>query len=152
MSEAARQYPSQEAPARQAPGPLRDWLTAMKAATALPAEAAAEPAPQQAASSWSPRVVTPPPPAQPASEARPTASPDVEGDVADLMAENMMLKAKLRIEEDRYKDLQSILAQELRDLRAHIDSEMDELNEIRAERDLWMARAETLAQPLFQKR
>ena len=153
MSEAARHYPNQDAPTRPAPGPLRDWLAAMKAATTQPGEVQAEPAPardekvtaQQAASSWSPRVVTPP------TEA-PAAAPDADGDVADLMAENMLLKAKLRVEGDRYNELQAILAQELRDLRAHIDDEMEELNEIRAERDLWMARAEALAQPLFQKR
>lgn len=155
MSEAARQYPSPEAPARPAPGPLRDWLAAMKAATNQPGDAQFEPEPardekiqpQQAASSWSPRVVAPP-----MGVSAPLSAPEADGDVADLMAENMMLKAKLRIESDRYNELQAILAQELRDLRAHIDEEMDELNEIRAERDLWMARAEALAQPLFQKR
>ena len=158
MSEAARHYPSQEASSRPAPGPLRDWLAAMKAATTQPGEAQAEPAPardekssaQQAASSWSPRVVAPPITAP--AGAYHAGAPEADGDVADLMAENMLLKAKLRIEGDRYNELQAILAQELRDLRAHIDDEMEELNEIRAERDLWMARAEALAQPLFQKR
>ena len=38
------------------------------------------------------------------------------------------------------------------DVESKSDDEMEELNEIRAERDLWMARAEALAQPLFQKR
>ena len=160
MSESARHYPSQEIPTRPAPGPLRDWLAAMKAATTQPGEAQAGPTPerdekisaQQAASSWSPRVVAPPVAASAPSTAHNAIAPEHDGDVADLMAENMMLKAKLRIEGDRYNELQAILAQELRDLRAHIDDEMEELNEIRAERDLWMARAEALAQPLFQKR
>ncbi|WP_375409681.1 hypothetical protein [uncultured Methylobacterium sp.] len=160
MSEAARHYPSQDIPSRPAPGPLRDWLAAMKAATSQPGEGPAGPAPerdekisaQQAASAWSPRVVAPPISASTPSGAHHAGTPEADGDVADLMAENMMLKAKLRIEGDRYNELQAILAQELRDLRAHIDDEMDELNEIRAERDLWMARAEALAQPLFQKR
>ena len=160
MSEAARHYPSPDALTRTAPGPLRDWLAAMKAATGQPGEIQAESAPehhekippQQSAPSWSPRVVAPPSAAPAALDGSQAGMPEADGDVADLMAENMMLKAKLSIEGNRYNELQAILAQELRDLRAHIDEEMLELNEIRAERDLWMARAEALAQPLFQKR
>lgn len=157
MSEAARQYPNPDASTRLAPGPLRDWLTAMKAAAGQPVENQPDPASEhqekialsQAAPSWSPRVVAP----QSAEAAANRAdTPEADSDVADLMAENMMLKAKLRIEDNRYNELQAILAHELRDLRAHIDEEMQELNEVRAERDLWMARAEALAQPLFQKR
>lgn len=132
MSEPARQYPNPDPVARPQPGPLRDWLAAMKAATsAQPAEiqqpiqeAAPEPAP-----GWTPRVVTPPaPPAPKVVEA-------VEADMSDLMAENLMLKAKLRVETDRYDALQGVLAQELRGLRAHVEDEMRELDDIRAERD-----------------
>ncbi|MBX9930927.1 MAG: hypothetical protein K2Y56_05240 [Methylobacterium sp.] len=153
MPEAARHHPTQDVSTRPASGPLRDWLAAMKAATSQPGETPSEPeieraaktSGQQAGQAWSPRVVAPPTASQ-------EDAPEAEGDVADLMAENMILKAKLRMETDRYNELQAILAAELRDLRAHIDEEMRELDEVRAERDLWMARAEALAQPLFQKR
>ena len=145
MSEAARHYPNQDAPTRPAPGPLRDWLAAMKAATAQ-AEALPEPtlspAEAQPAQAWSPRVVAPPVADTPAADA----------DVSDLMAENLILKAKLRLETDRHGELQTMLAQELRSLRAHVEEEMAKFDDVRAERDLWMARAEALAQPLFQKR
>ena len=109
-------------------------------------------------------------------------------DVSDLMAENIMLKAKLKVENDRYDALQGVIARELRNLRAHVEDEMREFEEVRArarpaqrgagrsssrrsatcgprgaadaaqltemrgERDLWAARAEALAQPIFQKR
>ena len=43
-------------------------------------------------------------------------------------------------------------AEELRSLRAHVQHEVDKAEELRVERDLWMARAEALAQPLFQPR
>ncbi|WP_026597161.1 hypothetical protein [Methylobacterium sp. 77] len=200
MSEPARHYQPQDSSGRPTPGPLRDWLAAMKAAT-MPQETAPavlqraeahRPAsekvapferpvqaekPESQAASWSPRVV--PPPAR--------AEATEEDDVSELMAENLMLKAKLKIEIDRYDQLQGLLAQELRRLRSHVEQEMAELQEVRAERDrlaelqtlfiaelddararsendaveldrassdrdLWMARAEALAQPLFQKR
>lgn len=146
MSEAARQYPNPDAALRPQPGPLRDWLAAMKAATGAPQpapvsgpEQAAGVEPEQAAapvaepaSSWTPRVVAPP--AQ-ARAAAPAARTDVDTDISNLMAENLMLKAKLRVETDRYEDLQDILAQELRTLRAHVEDEMRELDAVRAERD-----------------
>ncbi|MFD0938185.1 hypothetical protein ACFQ12_23750, partial [Methylobacterium trifolii] len=115
---------------------------------------------------WSPRIV------QSVDAPRPAPEADAE-DVSELVAENLMLKAKLRLESERYGDLQAILAQEIRDLRQHVRSEMESLHTVRAERDrfqaehdaarterdamqaerdLWQARAETLAQPLFQKR
>ncbi len=146
MSEPARQYPNPDAALRPQPGPLRDWLAAMKAATVTPQPAtesepdeaedaepvlaaapAAEPTP-----SWTPRVVPIPPQK---SAAPPLVRADVDTDIADLMAENLMLKAKLRVETDRYDDLQSILAQELRTLRTHVEDEMRELDAVRAERD-----------------
>jgi hypothetical protein len=138
MSEPARQY--HETSARPAAAPLRDWLAAMKEAAAQ-AEASGEATPTRVQAR--PAPIVPPPAAN---------APAVDPDVSELMAENLMLKAKLRIETDRYNEIQSVLAQELRNLRAHIDEEMAELAEIRADRDLWMARAEALAQPLFQKR
>lgn len=146
MSEPARQHPLHETGGRPTPAPLRDWLVAMKAATGQvhePEAIAPGPVPVEAAlpsQSWEPRIVP--------ADSAPAADPDV----AELMAENLMLKAKLRIEDDRHAELQSILAQELRALRAHVDEEMEALNKVRDERDLWMARAEALAQPLFQKR
>ena len=36
-------------------------------------------------------------------------------------------------------------------MRAHIDEEIANLEDLRAERDLWKARCEALMQPLFQK-
>ncbi|MGU3540157.1 hypothetical protein [Methylobacterium sp. A54F] len=175
MSDPARQYLSQEpashAAGRPVPGPLRDWLAAMKAHQTVPPSAPAraeaprpeparpEPArvePARAApQNWAPRVVPTPEPILPEAE-----------DISELMAENLMLKAKLRIETERYAELQAILAQEIRDLRRHVQDEMEALHEVREERDalrgeraalreereLWQARAEALAQPLFQKR
>ena len=84
--------------------------------------------------------------------AEPARAPAEAEDVSELMAENLMLKAKLRVETDRYTQLQAMLAQEIRDLRAHVQEEMSALDSVREERDLWRARAEALAQPLFQKR
>lgn len=185
MSEAARHPAPYEPASRPQPGPLRDWLAAMKAAT-HPAEASPAAAPAAVAEearaadqgkSWTPRVVTPAPAPADAAEA----------DVSDLMAENIMLKAKLKVEGDRYDALQGVIARELRNLRAHVEAEMREfedvrgerdrlfaaqgefekeirdlraritadaaqLTEMRGERDLWAARAEALAQPIFQKR
>lgn len=163
MSDPARNLPPYEAGGRPAPGPLRDWLAAMKAhAPTTQAEAR----PQRAAEpGWAPRLV---------QQAAETARLDPEADdVSELMAENLMLKAKLRIESERHGELQTLLAQEIRELRSHVQVEMDALQEIRAERehfraerdqireerdamreerDLWRARTEALAQPLFQKR
>ncbi|KQP43004.1 hypothetical protein ASF49_02400 [Methylobacterium sp. Leaf104] len=156
----------------------------MKAAT-NPAETQPAAAPAQAeevrstdqGKAWTPRVVTP----------APVAADAAEADVSDLMAENIMLKAKLKVESDRYDALQGVIARELRNLRAHVEAEMREfeevrmerdrltaaqgaferevrdlqakmaadavqLTEMRSERDLWAARAEALAQPIFQKR
>ncbi|WP_082512832.1 hypothetical protein [Methylobacterium sp. Leaf125] len=187
MSEAARHPAPYETATRPQPGPLRDWLAAMKAATqpagaevqpaVVPAPMAEEPRVAEQNKAWTPRVVTPA--AAPADA--------VEGDLSDLMAENIMLKAKLKVENDRYDALQGVIARELRNLRAHVEAEMQEfeearrerdrlsatqgelenelrdlrakgaadaaqLSEMRGERDLWAARAEALAQPIFQKR
>ncbi|AWN39339.1 hypothetical protein [Methylobacterium durans] len=158
MSEPARQYPSHES-GRPAPGPLRDWLAAMKAHTPPAQEKSAEraarpeaPRAAEAQPNWAPRLVPP----KPAQAERAPAEPvrnAVEGeDISELMAENLILKAKLRVEADRYAELQAILAQEIRDLRKHVQEEMSALDAVREERDLWRARAEALAQPLFQKR
>ncbi|MCJ2038502.1 ATPase [Methylobacterium sp. J-059] len=184
MSDPARNLPPYESGGRPAPGPLRDWLAAMKAqapAAQAPAQpqvearqvearhAEARPAPRPEAraaeQAWSPRIVQ-----QPAEA--PRSNSDAE-DVSELMAENLMLKAKLRLEADRHGELQTLLAQEIRELRNHVQIEMNALQEIRAERDhfrgerdqirdeldamreerdLWRARTEALAQPLFQKR
>lgn len=195
MSEPARHYPQHEPASRPQPGPLRDWLAAMKAATgpsasdasleaapamresARVAEPAAEARTSEPANSWTPRVVAP--------ELGPIGAG--ESDISDLMAENIMLKAKLKVENDRYDALQGVIARELRNLRAHVEEEMRDLDDMRAERDrlvqaqasfeqemrdlraktsadataltemrserdLWAARAEALAQPIFQKR
>ena len=154
MSEPARHYPPHEGGSRTTPGPLRDWLAAMKA-HAPSAGPGADVKPRQDApraeayrpaepnQNWAPRVV------QPAEAV--IAGVEAE-DVSELMAENLMLKAKLRQENDRYAELQAMLAQEIRDLRKHVQDEMSELQAIREERDLWQARCEALAQPLFQKR
>lgn len=206
MSEPARSLPPFEADTFAAPGPLRDWLAAMKrhdlaTLEEIPAKAEptrAEPAKAPPASEvpWGPRLVQ--------DEA--AAPQDEAADVSELMAENMMLKAKLKVEHSRQEALQGALAEQIRELRQHIAEEMGSLEEFRAEqtaaqaeydefrterehlrrdrdalrserdkalterdaaraerealaaeremlredRDLWRARAEALAQPLFQ--
>ncbi|MDO9425582.1 MAG: hypothetical protein Q7T93_01995 [Methylobacterium sp.] len=160
MSEPARQYPPNDQPGRPQPGPLRDWLAAMKAATAAHAaqdsaarsdtsydlpESRAEMPPAETRGetpAWTPRVVAP--------LGAPTPSPmiDAEGDLSDLMAENLMLKAKLRVETDRYDSLQAILADELRGLRGHLESEMRVLDDVCAERDQLKALTGTVAREI----
>ena len=152
MSEAARQHPPIEAaprvPPSSAPGPLRDWLAAMRATAAEIRPAIETDTASQARSAieakptWAPRLVTPPAP-------HAESAPEDDG-VADLMAENMMLKAKLRLESERRDELQILLAQEIRELRSHIQEEVGRMEDLRAERDLWISRCEALAQPLFQ--
>lgn len=158
MSEPARQTPSHDSAIRT-PGtaaPLRDWLAAMRtaagetrapepAALAEPAmrprivEAAPEEPAPDARGGWAPRLVT---------AAR--AGEEADDELSEIMAENMMLKAKLRLEAERRDELQILLAAELRELRAHIAEEVGKMEDLRAERDLWRARCEALASPLFQ--
>ena len=160
MSEPARQYPLDDQTGRPQPGPLRDWLAAMKAATAahatqpsaarpdasydLPEARGAMPVADLPAETpaWTPRVVAP--------TSAPTPSPmlDSEGDLSDLMAENLMLKAKLRVETDRYDSLQVVLADELRGLRGHLESEMRVLDDVCAERDQLKALTATAAREM----
>ncbi|MCJ2082397.1 hypothetical protein [Methylobacterium sp. J-090] len=160
MSEPARQYPPNDQPGRPQPGPLRDWLAAMKAATAahatqasaarpdasydLPESRGEMPAaePQAEIPAWTPRVVAP--------ASAPTPSPiiDAESDLSDLMAENLMLKAKLRVETDRYDSLQAVLADELRGLRGHLESELRVLDDVCAERDQLRALTTTVAREM----
>ncbi len=199
MSEPARHAaPSENDGSRAASGTLRDWLAAMRAQTQAPgpetatATATAEAArPARAEPGWSPRIVETPAPAPQAEDA----------DVSDLMAENLMLQAKLKLEAEWQDGLKALLAQEVRSLREHVRQEMEALQSFRAERerilaerealkaecarigaerdrlrgerdaavaetealrgerdelredhDLWRARAEALAQPLFQTR
>ena len=149
MSEPARSTPPIDAGTRTAPGPLRDWLAAMK--THSPAETRSEPrAPEMspeskgarpAEASWSPRIVEPAVPQNETVE---------DADLSELMAENLMLKAKLRLEAERRDELQLLVAQEIRDLRAHVDQEIESLEDLRADRDIWKARCEALMAPLFQ--
>lgn len=147
MSEPAFKTPTSTA--RQA-GSLRDWLaTLSRIDGAEAAGGAARPRVEprrapEAAPAWEPRIVQTPPTPEPAREP--------EDDIAALMAENMVLKARLKTEADRYDALQAIVADELRALRSHVEAEIQRADELQAERDLWMARAEALAQPLFQKR
>lgn len=134
MSEPARSIPH-DAGGRTAPGPLRDWLSAMK--THSPAEARPAPRPEPvhqapptlsraAEGVWSPRVV----------EAAEEPVAEVEdADLSELMAENLMLKAKLRLEADRQDALQAMLADEIRGLREHIRDEIGSLEELRAEQE-----------------
>lgn len=163
MPDAARQYPSHEAANRPATAPLRDWLAQIRAqAAAVQQEHPAEPEhreperqgperqePERAERpSWAPRLV---PPAAPVFD-EPASAAETDQDISELMAQNMLLKAQLRLEGDRYDELQSMLAEEIRALRRHVEAEMTALADIRDERDLWQARAEALAQPLFQRR
>ncbi|GJD56790.1 ATPase [Methylobacterium dankookense] len=197
MSEPARHVPPSESGHRSASGSLRDWLAAMRMQTQAAApglDAQPEPRPARPEPSWSPRLVEPAPP--PPRESEPEDS-----DISDLMAENLMLQAKLRVEGERQEALQELLAQEIRSLRGHVQQEMDALQAFRVEREqilaerdalrgecarlsaerdamraerdkaeterdglrldidrlredgeLWRARAEALAQPLFQTR
>ena len=143
MSEPARQTPSHDS-ALRTPGPaapLRDWLATMLAAEVrAPEPPAPEPvAPEPEVRAWAPRLVT---------AAKP--SEETEDELSEIMAENMMLKARLRLESERRDELQIILAQEIRELRAHISEEVGKMEDLRAERDLWRARCEALAAPLFQ--
>ncbi|CAO4132995.1 hypothetical protein [Methylorubrum extorquens] len=150
MSEPARQAPSPEPGLRTpaATAPLRDWLATMRTAmsdTPAVETRSAEPAPAEPDaearnSGWSPRLVSV---AAKSAEA-------ADEDVAEIMAENMMLKARLRLESERRDELQVILAQEIRELRAHIAEEVGKMDDLRTERDLWRARCEALAAPLFQ--
>lgn len=165
MSEPARHTPAYD-PAPRASGnaaPLRDWLAAMRtAAEARPidlprpriVETTQEKAPLGAAdlvqtttdpieesrNAWSPRLVN-------AAKAGEDAADD---ELAEIMAENMMLKAKLRLESERRDEIQVLLAAELRELRSHVLDEVSKMEDLRAERDLWRARCEALASPLFQ--
>jgi hypothetical protein len=134
MSEPARTIPPHEAGSRAAPGPLRDWLATMK--THSPAEPRGDARPQEAQpdartprgaeAAWSPRLVSPPDGSRAASE---------DADVSELMAENLMLKAKLRLEADRQDELQAILAEEIRTLREHIREEIGSIEDLRAEQE-----------------
>jgi len=150
MSEPARQLPPADQTARPQPGPLRDWLAAMKAvsgtqvlqgAAANPQAAAEMSGPQAEAPAWTPRVIEPG-----AAKGMPLA--DSETDLSELMAENLMLKAKLKVEFERYDSLQAILADELRSLRGHVESEMLALDEVCAERDQLKALTATVAREM----
>ncbi|KST57937.1 ATPase [Methylobacterium sp. GXS13] len=138
MSEPARTLPPHETGSRIAPGPLRDWLATMK--THSPAELrghdrpeealqetkAETKAPRGAETAWSPRLVAQPEGPLSAAE---------DADVSELMAENLMLKAKLRLEAERQDELQAILAEEIRTLREHIREEIGSIEDLRAEQE-----------------
>lgn len=138
MSEPARTHPPHEAGSRTAPGPLRDWLATMK--THSPADLRGDDradevrqdgksdlkAPRGAEAAWSPRLVSPPEGSRAVPE---------DADVSELMAENLMLKAKLRLEADRQEELQAILADEIRALREHIREEIGSIEDLRAEQE-----------------
>ncbi|MEE8629391.1 MULTISPECIES: hypothetical protein [Methylobacterium] len=163
MSEPALKTQTTAAP-RPAQGPLQDWLATLSRIDAADQAHGAPRRQAEAQAAWEPRIVAPAEVAKTTTAAEavkaPAAGPDIEmpglrgedDDLAALMAENMMLKARLRQENARYDELQSMLADELRALRSHVQQEVDKAEELRAERDLWMARAEALAQPLFQRR
>lgn len=151
MSEPARNTSLHDTAGRPSTptGPLRDWLAAMRATASesWPTDVQT-PEPATVATSisgadskgggWAPRLVV--------SSDKPEAHDD---EIADLVAENMMLRAKLRLEADRRDELQLLLAQEIRELRAHITDEIAKFEDLRGERDLWKARCEALIQPLF---
>lgn len=151
MSEPARQQNATDTQRLSTtPGPLKDWLAAMRATAAearstetpvretesVPAESTASEAKVQG---WAPRLVT-----------QTSRQPEQDEDLSEVMAENMMLRAKLRLEAERRDELQILLAQEIRELRKHILDEISKFEDLRGERDLWKARCEALMQPLFQ--
>lgn len=121
MSEPARALPTFEDDGDAAPAPLRDWLAAMRRYE----NDSSEPKVGQgsAAPSRGPHLVQPDEPGE-AAEA---------SDISELMAENLMLKARLKVEHDRQDALQSALAEQIRELREHIALEMDSLDGFRAE-------------------
>ncbi|KAA0124529.1 ATPase [Methylobacterium sp. P1-11] len=134
MSEPARSLSPTESGSFPATGPLRDWLTAMKAQAPMETRSdvrsvEAQPEPKRARggeAAWSPRVV--PGPEVPRATAE-------DPDIAELMAENLMLKAKLRMEAERQDELQAILADEIRTLREHIRDEIGSLEDLRTEQE-----------------
>lgn len=164
MSEPARNLSSFDTAGRPSAssGPLRDWLAAMRAtapdtrstnaapatiAVAAPrapvaepvvSEVPSEPALQSRPQGWAPRLIVPAPKEDEAAE-----------DASEIVAENMMLRAKLRLESERRDELQLLIAQEIRELRAHVAEEIARLEDVRTERDLWKARCETLMTSLF---
>ncbi len=191
MSEPARAYSTEEDDIQAAPAPLRDWLAALKRYETE--ERGRLQAPTADNSPWGPR------PVEREALGEPTAEQAEAADISELMAENLMLKAKLQVEHERQAALQRALAAQIRELREHIAQEMTSLEELRAEqeaaqaeygafraeretlcqerdkaaaerdaaraerealaserdglredRNLWRARAEALAQPLFQ--
>ncbi len=128
MSEPARSFAFPEEDGDGVPSPLRDWLSAMRQPSAPATEVPPHPLRQREARreppqdvSWGPRLVEP-------AEALEDTS-----DVSELMAENMMLKAKLQVELDRQDSLQAALADQIRELRQHIADEMRSLEELQAE-------------------
>ncbi|TGD95766.1 hypothetical protein [Methylobacterium nonmethylotrophicum] len=137
---------------RQPSGPLQDWLATLSRIDTADQARAAPRRPAEAPPAWEPRIVAPAQAAPQPEAPAPTAYEAEQDDLAALMAENMMLKNRLRLEHGRFDELQAALAEELRALRSHVQQEIDRAEELRAERDLWMARAEALAQPLFQRR
>ena len=188
MSEPARAFRIPEDDSHRGAEPLKDWLAAMKRYEIEDDGGLKVPAADN--TPWGPRLVQPTPAAAEEAEA---------ADISELMAENLMLKARLQVEQDRQDSLQTALAVQIRELREHIAQEMSTLEELRAgqvamqaeydafqaerdslrracdrsvaerdsiraerdlliaerdglrgDRDLWRARAEALAQPLFQ--
>ena len=138
MSEPARSLPPLETGGRTAPGPLRDWLAAMKAHTPAEPRPAARPEPKLARgieTAWAPRLVQ-------ASVAPPAPTSLEDHDVAELMAENLVLKAKLRVEGERQGELQTMLAGEIRELRQHIRDEMGSMGDLRSEQEAIQAERE----------
>ena len=142
MSEPARHVPPSESGPRSASGSLRDWLAAMRTQTQGPIQDAmpsldVQPEllrPARPEPGWSPRLVEPAPP--------PPAPEDT--DVSDLMAENLMLKAKLDLEAGRQDALEAKLAEEIRALRGHVQEEVALLESFRAESDRMTAECENL--------
>lgn len=127
MSEPARAFPAHEDDNQAAPAPLRDWLAALQRYETE--ERGRIQAPAADNSPWGPRLVQPEPIAQLPAESADSA------DISELMAENLMLKAKLQVEHDRQDALQSALAEQIRELREHIAQEMSSLEEMRAEQE-----------------
>jgi hypothetical protein len=142
MSEPARQHPPTDTGPRPASGPLRDWLAAMRAQTSVPAatlEGATEPVrpatrtePARPEPGWNPRIVEAPAPR------------NEDADLAELMAENLMLKARLDLEAERQETLKAKLAEEIRALRGHVQEEVTLLQSFRDERDRILAECESL--------
>ena len=91
MSEPARNQSESSTRPSAAPGPLRDWLAAMRAVTpekAAELQAAEPETADERPQGWAPRLIVPPSKDQVPADAQAGAQED---GIAEIVAENLML-------------------------------------------------------------